>query len=148
MIVNKEKFKLSITEILMLILSVVYTIGIRSWFAVCPVMDEKTMSCHWAGEVLKVMSILFLVLAVAHLLIPDMKIKLGMDIPFACISLMAVFIPGKIISLCMSPDMNCRMFTQTWTIVFCAVLTVVALADIILYGTRAARAKHERKADS
>lgn len=145
MIVNKEKFKLGITEILMLALSVVYMIGIRSWFAVCPVMGETVMACHWAGEVLGVLSILFVVLAIAHILIPDPKIKLGVDIPFACISLVAVFVPGNIISLCMSPEMKCRAATQLWTIVFCVVLVLLILADLILYASRISGAKHQRK---
>lgn len=147
MLVNKEKCRISITELVMLILSIVYIIGIRSWFAECPVMTDMIMSCHWAGEVLKALSILFAVISVIHIVIPDAKLKAGMDIPFIGISFVAIFIPGGIINLCQSADMACQSAAKPWTIIFCAALLVIAIADLIFYASKSSGDKHHRKAD-
>ena len=145
MIVNKEKCRFSVTDILLIVVSAVFFIGIRSFFAVCPVGGEMIMSCHWAGETLKALSIVLLVLSVIHLFVPDKKIKLGMDIPMCAISLLAVFVPGTVINLCQNADMACRSAAQLWTVILCIILTLAALADIILYASSLSKDKHSRK---
>ena len=145
MIINRDKFKFSITELLMLIVSIILLAGSRTWFSVCPVMSEMIMACHWAGEVLKAVSIFLAAASVVHILIHDQKIKLGMDIPFLGICLMTAFVPGGIINLCQSEDMACRQSTKPWTIILCAAFTVIILADVILYASRISREKHQRK---
>ena len=145
MIVNKEKFKLSVTELILLVISVLFLIGINSWFSVCPANEDMIMSCHWAGEMLKVMGLLILVVAVIHLIIADTKIKLGMDIPLICICLVTAFIPGGIINICQNTEMVCRQSTQTWTIILSIVLLVITLVDIIFYVSYLSRQKHQRK---
>ena len=147
MLVNKDKCRVSITEILMLVISIVYLIGIRAWFAVCPVMSEMIMACHWAGEMLKAMSILLLVIVIVHIVIWDPKVKLGVDIPLIGIGILDIFIPGGIINLCQSTDMACQSAAKPWTIVFSAALLVVTVIDVILYASRISGDKHHRKAD-
>jgi len=145
MIFNKEKFKCSAAELLILVVSIVFVIGIRSWFSVCPVNNEMIMSCHWAGEMLKVLSILFVVMAVVHLIAADPKMKLGMDIPLLGVCLLTAFIPGGIISVCQNAEMACRQAAQTWTVILCAALLICILADIIFYASYLSRQKHQRK---
>lgn len=132
----------------MVIISIIYVIGIRTWFAVCESTGDMVMSCHWAGEVMKAFSIVFLVTSAVHLCLPDSKIKLGMDITFLYMVAAAVFIPGGMIGLCQSMDMACRKGTQVWTIILCALLLVMIIADIILYASGISREKHHRKADA
>ena len=148
MIVNKEKFKLGVTEILMLLAACVYMVGIRTWFAVCPVMSETVMSCHWAGEVLKALSIVLLVADVIHIICPDHKIKLGMDIPLLGICIVMIIIPGNVINICQMADMSCRHNTQPWTIIIGCLMAVFTIADMILCASSISRKKHERKADA
>ncbi len=38
MLINKKKFKLSVTEILAAVISALYLLGIHLWFPVCEVM--------------------------------------------------------------------------------------------------------------
>ncbi len=145
MIVNKEKLKLSWTELLLFALSLIFVIGIRSWFDVCPVMSEKMMSCHWAGEMLKVITVLILVLAALHMTVPGEGTKIGMDISMIGICLMTAFVPGRIISICQNADMACRRVTQPWTIILCVALALLSLLDLIWYSSRLSHEKHRRK---
>lgn len=145
MIVNKNKIRFGITDILMAAVSIAFLIGIRTWFAVCPVMSEMIMSCHWAGESLKALSVVMAVTAVVHIFIYDEKIKLGMDIPFLCICILSAFIPGGIINLCQSAEMACRSLTRPWSIIICAVMIIIIAVDMIFYGSRISHAKHQRK---
>lgn len=149
MLINKDKFKCGICEALILAVSVIFVIGIRTWFDVCPVTSEMVMRCHWAGEVLRAISVMFVVVAVIHILVADGKMKAGMDITLAAVSLMTAFVPGVIISLCMGSEMNsqpaCQTFTRPWTMALAIALTVLALADLMYYTSRLLREKHQRK---
>ncbi len=146
MIVNKKLFKILITDILLLILSGAYCIGIRYLFPVCTVSGDKMMNCHWAGEVLSAVSILLTVLSAVHLFIPDEKIKAGMDITAAGIAVLSMLIPGNIIPLCKSSEMMCRNGTSIWTMIIMIMLCLIAAADLFIYLQSASGQKHKRKA--
>ena len=144
MIINKEKLKIGITELLFLAASTLFAIGIRSWFPVCEAgMEGMVMSCHWAGEVLKASSVVLLVMSVVHIIISDAKIKAGTDISLIAICIMTFFIPGNIISLCKMPEMACRSNTALWNTIFMIVMTLILAADIVLW-VSSVRNKHSR----
>lgn len=145
MIIKRDKIKISAAEIINVLISVLFLIGIRSWFDVCPVMSEMTMSCHWAGEVLKAVSIVLLVISLIHVFIPDEKIKIGIDMASLCILVMTIFIPGTVIGLCGDAGMRCRSTAQPWTIIISAVLIIVCVIDMIIYATALSGLKHQRK---
>ncbi len=145
MLVNKRKIKLSVTDILLLICSGLYLFGIRNLFPVCSVTEDKIMSCHWAGEVLSAVSVLLLVLSAVHVLIPDERLKAGMDISMAGIAVIAALIPGNIISLCKSSEMPCRNGTSLWTVVLMVSFIIIAAADAFIYLQYLSGLKHKRK---
>ena len=145
MIVNKDRLKIGVMEIAAIILSLLFVIGIRTWFAVCPVTGDTPMTCHWAGEMLKILSILILVLSVTHTVIPDEKIKVGMDAALACTCAVTAFVPGGIIGLCKSADMACRKTTYLWTVGICVLLVITFAVDIYFCITNLSREKHRRK---
>ena len=147
MIVNKGKLRFGVPELLMVIISIIYVIGIRTWFAVCESTGDMVMSCHWAEAVLKVMSILFAVISICHIFIPDQRIKIGIDLPFFCICVLTAFVPGSVISLCMNAEMDCRQSMKLWTVILCIALMAVILGDLILYCSQIRGEKHHRKAD-
>ncbi len=145
MIINSSKVKLGVTEALALVLSLLYAIGIRRWFAVCPLMTETVMPCHWAGEMLKAISVLLLVLCALHLPIPDAKIKIGMDIALIGLALLGMFVPGTVIRICGGETMACKSAAHPWTLAFCGALAVILLADVIVYASALAKENHRRK---
>ena len=144
MIVNNKKIKLGVTDILLVIISIVFTAGIRGWFKVCEPMGEGFMSCHWAGETLKAMSITMLVLCIIHVFMPDEKIKIGMDIAFIGVLVFSLMIPGGVINLCMMEDMKCRSLTKPWNMGICIVWIIIILGDILLCIGSLNKEKHKR----
>jgi len=145
MIVKKEKIRISITEIIKILFSLVFLVGIRTWFSVCPVTSEMTMSCHWAGETLKAISLVLLAVSLIHMFIPDEKIKIGVDAASLCLLIMTAFTPGKVISLCQHAEMSCRSNAQPWTIVISAVMIIACVIDMIIYASALSEKKHRRK---
>lgn len=146
MVINKKRIKLAITDILLLLCSVLYFIGIKHLFPVCPVSGDKVMNCHWAGEVLSAVSILLMIISAVHIVIPDEKIKAGMDITAAGIAVLSMLIPGNIIPLCKSSEMMCRNGTSIWTMIIMIMLCLIAAADLFIYLQSASGKKHKRKA--
>lgn len=144
MIINKPKIKIGIPELLLTVLSVLFMIGIRFWFPVCEVNGESIMPCHWAGEVMKAVSILILVLSILHIIIPNYEIKLGMDISLAGLFILAVNIPGNIISLCKNADMACQKAMRPAALIFFIVMTIIVFSDIIFYLSLRSNEKHRR----
>lgn len=144
MIINRPKIKTGIPELLLTALSVLFMIGIRAWFPVCEVTGENIMPCHWAGEVMKAVSILILVLSILHIIIPNYDVKLGMDISLAGLFILAVNIPGNIISLCKNVDMACQKAMRPAALIFFIVMTVIVFSDIIFYLSLRSNEKHRR----
>ena len=145
MIINKSKIMIAVTDILLFICSILYFIGIRYLFPVCRPSGDMVMNCHWAGEVLSALSVLFAVLSVVHLLIPDEKIKSGMDISYAGIAVLSLMIPGNIIPLCKSSDMMCRNGTSMWTMIFMIIFCLIAAFDAFIWLQSQSGKKHKRK---
>ena len=144
MIVNKSKIKFGVTDCLLFVVSVLFLIGLYFWFPVCDAMGDKIMSCHWAGEVMKGVCMLFAALCTLHIFMPDGMVKTGMDTAMIGLSVLAVCVPGNIISLCGNSDMSCRKYTQPWVVVFCIAMILFALADIVFYLSARSKDKHKR----
>ena len=148
MIVNTKKCSFGVTDLLMISASVLFAAGIRLWFPVCAAMPESmtVMSCHWAGETLKAVSLLLAALSAAHVFVPDAKVKAGMDIALAGLSVLTALIPGHVIGICAGAEMACRSHTLPWTLVFGAAILLLSLVDLFFYLTRASSQKHRRNA--
>lgn len=144
MLVNHRKCKIAVTDLLLAAVGLCYLFGIIFWFPVCESM-EMVMSCHWAGEVLKGLSVLLLVMAVVHLFMPDEKIKLGIDLSLDAAAIFTMLVPGHIISLCKNSEMACRSHTALWTTVFMLLMVAVTVADTVVYLRQLSGKKHQRK---
>lgn len=136
---------MSFTEILLLAASVIFAIGIRYWFPVCMSMGDGYMNCHWAGEILKAMSILIAALSLIHVFIPDIRVKTGMNIALAGIWIMIPFIPGKIIPICGNDMMRCRQGTSTGSLLFAILFIILLAVDIVIGSSALSSEKHKRK---
>lgn len=148
MLIQKENLKIGVLEVLAALVSLLYLIGIHSWFPVCAVMGDTIMACHWAGRVLQALALLLALLSVAHLFVPDEMAKTGMDVAMAGIAMVTLFTPGHIINLCMMEEMNCRSNTLPFTIGFGVLMILLLIADIVFWQNRIAKAKHERPVSS
>lgn len=144
MIINRSNCKIAGTDILFSGLSILYLVGIKRWFPVCEVSGDMVMSCHWAGEVLSALSVLLIVISLIHIVIPDERIKAGIDIAGAGIAVLCLMIPGNIISLCKNSEMQCRANTSLWTMIFMAVIFAALCTDAWIYLRLHSGKKHSR----
>ena len=144
MIINKSKIKVCIIELIIFVVSLLFLLGIRLWFPVCEVMGETVMACHWAGEILKALTVLSFVLSLVHIFLPNGSVKIGMDLSLIGLLVLTLYVPGNIVNICEMTDMSCRHYTLPWTIAFSVVLILLALADIVFYLALASTEKHKR----
>ena len=142
-----NKLRIGVTDLLLAALCAALFVGTRSWFAVCDTVMEggDYMSCHWAGEALKAVALLALALSVVHALAPGDGIKLGLDLSLAGVAVLAMRMPGGIISICAGEAMACRLRTHPWTVALSAALLVLCLADTVVRLAAASRARHARE---
>ena len=141
MIVNRQKVKFGVSDLLIVAAAGLFYAGLNFWFPVC----GGTMPCHWVGETLKAAAVLMLVLGLAHLFIPNGSVKTGLDISLIGLSVLAANIPGNIIAICQNPDMHCRRLTLPFTIAFCAVFVLLLIADMVAYWSQPSAEARKRK---
>ena len=127
-------------DCLLLLLSILDLAGIRTVFAPCgPKEDGSWMTCHWAGQAVTGAAAVLLVLALVHILVLDRGMKVGLDAGIAAVALLTALLPGRLIGLCMMPDMRCHQLMVPG-ITVCAVLMI--LSAILDAGFRLRKEKH------
>ncbi len=125
---EKKAKRFELAGLLLLLLSAAELIGIRTFFAPCgPKEDGSWMTCHWAGQAVTGTAVVLLVLALVRILVRDRGMKVGLDMGMAAAAVLSALLPGRLIGLCMMPDMRCHQLTVPGTAV-CAVLVVLAAA--------------------
>lgn len=130
---EKQK-RLRITDILILVVSIIFLIGIKTIFKPCgPKEDGSWMSCHWAGNAVAAMAAVLVVIAVIHLIMTDAKIKMGLSCAMIPTAVVAAIIPGHMIGLCMMDTMRCHAVMTPATILLSVITIVVVVIDILLY---------------
>lgn len=139
---NKNR-NIGFSDLLLVLLSAVFLIGIRSFFAPCgPKEDGSWMTCHWAGQAVSGAAAVLLCLAVAHLLVRNRGVKAGLSMAMIPTAALTMLIPGKLIHMCMMQSMRCHSVMKPGVIV-CAVLTI--LAAVFDLTRQNARMKQETK---
>ena len=145
MLVNRKNIRIGVTELLLLAAAVSYAVGIRKWFPVCAAMGDSYMSCHWAGEVLKLASVILAVLAAVHILLPNPAVKLGLDIGLLGITALLLTVPGTAVKLCSKEGMSCGT-AKSASVIFGCVLVLLILADLFVFGAALSASRHTRPA--
>jgi hypothetical protein len=146
MLLNKSKVKIGVGDILLLIVTVLYAVGIRVWFPVCDKMTSMGtyMTCHWVGEILKVLSIVLIVLAVFHIVIPSYGFKAGIDVAVLLLFAVIYKLPGGIVNLCKMDTMNCVAHTKPSTVIYAIIGVLIAVFDLAVIVIFANKEKHKR----
>lgn len=136
-----KKFRISATDIVLLVISVLFFIGMLLWFGPCDHVkdDGSFMNCHWAGVILAGIAAVTAVISLAHFFIPDNRMKAGLSAALIPISIFACIVPGNLISLCMMSEMRCRA-VMTPAAIVCAILIIIAsAADIAVQLRRSSK---------
>ena len=134
---NDKKFNIGKSDIVLTVVSALFFIGTLSFIAPCgPKDDGSWMSCHWAGQALKGVAFVLLVISVIHMFASDIKIKQGLDFSMIPTAILAAVLPGFMINLCMMNTMRCHSVTRIGAIIFAAALIIIAVFDSVLQNNR------------
>ena len=130
---EKKKINIGVTDIILLVLSIVFLIGIRTFFAPCgPKDDGSWMTCHWAGQAITGIASVLLVISVIHMFVKDAKVKQGLAIAMIPMALFSAILPGNMIGLCMMNTMRCHSVMHPATIVMSVLMIAAAVLDLIM----------------
>lgn len=129
--------RFTVCDILLAVLTLTFLLGLLFVFGPCgPKEDGSWMTCHWAGQALKGIAALELVLALLHLIPAPAQRKLGLDLALIGTAVLAVAVPGHLIGLCMMAQMRCRSVMTPAVIVFSVLVIAAALADALILRKR------------
>ncbi len=130
---ENKKFKINITDVALIVLSVVYLILLFTVFTPCgPKDDGSFMKCQWTWRAVVALSVNTVFLSLVHLLIKNSGVKIGLSIAAFGIAVTSALIPYKIIGLCMMDTMRCHTHTKAGVYVFSILIAVFALIDIVV----------------
>ena len=127
-LVNKEKFKLTILDIAIVVVSIFFVIGINFWFNGC---ENENMSCHQAEKMITTLAIVMLIVAILKVACPIKNYKIGMSFTNVVLSIVTTLVPTLIINLCGMDSMRCNKYMKPYTIAFSLVILVLSLVDIL-----------------
>lgn len=131
---KKIKIKIGISDIILLVLSIIFLVGILTFFKTCgPKTDGSWMTCHWAGNVVTGLAAVLALISLVHLLIPDRKIKMGLSVSIIPISVLAILVPGILINTCMADVMRCNAIMKPSVIIISGLMIVFSVFDIFRY---------------
>mgnify|MGYP002623852021 FL=1 len=122
---NNKKLNIGVTDIILLVLSAVFFLGLLTFLAPCgPKDDGSWMTCHWAGQALRGISAVLLVISGIHFFVKDSKIKLGLSLAAIPAAILSLILPGNLIGLCMMNTMRCHSVMRTGTMIISVLILV------------------------
>ena len=111
---------------ILLILSLVITIGSFTFLSPCTHDDGTVGACWWAGRTLLGLGCLLGVIAVLSLL--SGRARFGAYLSGTAVCVLGILTPGTLISLCRMSSMSCRAVMQPAMIILFAAAGLVSLA--------------------
>ena len=131
---NEKKRRCGITDVLLLVLNLIFFVGIQTVFAPCEARpDGSWMTCHWAGQALIGIAAALLAIAVMHLVIPRTQVKIGLSLAVIPVSVLAFAVPDHLIDLCMMETMHCHTVMEPAVTLLSLLNVLLAAADIYVY---------------
>ena len=131
---NEKKRRCGTTDILLVVLNLIFFVGIQTVFAPCEARpDGSWMTCHWAGQALIGIAAALLAIAVMHLVIPRTQVKIGLSLAVIPVSVLAFAVPDHLIDLCMMETMHCHTVMQPAVTALSLLNIMLVLVDIYVY---------------
>ena len=132
-----KKVKIGISDMILLVLSIIFLVGILTFFKTCgPKNDGSWMTCHWAGNTVTGIAVILTAISFVHMLIPDRKIKIGLSVSIIPVSVLAILVPGVLINTCMADVMRCNAIMRPSVIILSSLMIVFSVFDIIRYAKK------------
>ena len=124
--------KITVTDILLLLLSLALCIGIKVFFHACgPKEDGSFMACHWAEQAVFAASIGMAGVSCIRLLL-DRREKAGAALAVAVMAAVTAFLPGVFIRLCMMKEMRCHAVMRPAVLLLCIAVAAAGVTDFVL----------------
>ena len=124
--------KITVTDILLLLLCMALCIGSKLLFHACGVKEDGSfMTCHWAEQAVFAAS-LGMTLAAAIRLSFGRRFKAGTSLGITAAAVMTALIPGVFIRLCMMQEMRCHAVMRPAVVLLCIAIAVTGIIDMLL----------------
>ena len=122
--------KQMIPAMILLVLSLIITIGSQSFLSPCVHEDGSFGTCHWAGQALLGLGCVLGILAILCLCVQ--KARLGAYMSALLVCGLGILTPGTLIDLCHMSTMRCRMVMQPAMIILFSAALLCALVGAII----------------
>lgn len=126
------KKKISMMDVILLVLSALLCFGTKFVFHACAVGEDHIMACHWAEQSVIGVGAALTVMALITLIARDGGIRKGISLAMIPTAVLAVSIPGGLINLCMMSDMRCRSVMRPAVMIIGILIAVMALVNVII----------------
>ena len=113
---------------IMLVLSLVISIGSFTFLSPCVHEDGSVGACWWAGRTLLGLGCLLGVLAVLALV--SGRARFGTYLSSIAVCVLGILTPGTLISLCRMSSMHCRAVMQPAMIILFSVSAIAAAIGV------------------
>lgn len=127
------KLKRHIPNIILLIFSSALCIGSFTFFSACAGHGVTVMACHWAQNAVTALGALLTGMSLAAIIVPDRKVKAGLELAAVLTAVLTAIVPGVVISLCMMNSMRCVSVFRPFTILFASLTALAALASAVIH---------------
>ncbi len=118
-----------IPAIIIIVISIMMTIGSQTFLSPCIHEDGSFGSCHWAGQAILGLGCVMGILAVLALCIKRARSGIYLSILPVCI--LGILMPGILIPLCRMSTMHCRMVMQPAMIILFSAALLCSVIGLI-----------------
>lgn len=128
-----KSIKCRIGGIILFILSLTLTVGIKLIFPACEAHDDGSfMNCHWAEQSVFGAGITLTVISLIVLICGSSRVSLGASLAMIPAAVFTALTPDILISLCMMPMMRCHTIMRPAVIVISGLIAAAALINAVI----------------
>ena len=128
---ENKKISIGISDIILLIASIIFFIGMLTFLRPCSAMEDGTwMTCHWAGQAIKGLAAVLVGISLIHGFVSNPHVKIGVSLAAIPVAVLTVLIPGGLIQMCMMNTMRCHAVMRPGATIFSVVTIAAAIFDI------------------
>ena len=135
MILNKKGLKISVIDVVSVVVSVFFLVGITCWFGACgPKADGSYMNCHNAQIAVAVCGICLALLFLAEAFVRNKTARLILDAAALALCPVIFMIPGTLVHICLLSKMYCQVRLRPFAkgaAIFIALLTIWDIFQIV-----------------
>lgn len=132
----------TVTGIVIIALGILVVLITNVFFPVCTdkieLMNGKTifMKCHWTAVTELMIGILIVFNGILFIVFKKHETHIALNIMLFLLGLAVVLVPTKIIGMCETPTMACRIGTEPALIVAGAITMAVGIGNIFFHSIR------------